>query len=66
MKPELFSISNRIVLDWDEDDATAWSPNRALSGTCSWYLGNLVKEGELRLKGSFVMQRISELDVRLK
>lgn len=66
VKPELFSISNRIVLDWDEDDATAWSPNRALSGTCSWYLGNLVKEGELRLKGSFVMQRISELDVRLK
>ena len=66
VKPELFTVKNRIVFEWDEDDSTAWSPNKSLTGTCSWYLGNLVKEGELRLKGTFVMQRISELDVRVK
>ena len=66
VKPELFSIQNRIVFEWDKDDSTAWNPNKALSGTCSWYLGNLVKEGELRLRGKFVMQRISDQDVKLK
>lgn len=66
VKPELFTVQNRIVFEWDEDESTAWSPNKALMGTCSWYLGNLVKEGDLRLKGTFVMQRISELDVRLR
>ena len=66
VKPELFTVRNRIVFEWNADDSTAWSPNRSLTGTCSWYLGNLVKEGELRLRGTFVMQRISELDVRVK
>ena len=66
VKPELFTVKNRIVFEWDEDDSTAWSPNKALTGMCSWYLGNLVKEGELRIKGTFVMQRVTELDVQVK
>ena len=66
IKPELFSIGNSIQFVWDEGGSTAWSPDETLTGTCTWTLSNVVKDGPLQLTGPFVMRRVSAMRVMEK
>lgn len=59
VKPELFSITNRVEFTWDAGSGTAWDPEETLSGSLVWEFDGLRQEGTLRAKGPFSMKRIS-------
>ena len=63
VKPELFSIANRLTLTWDATTAAAWSPEETLSGTCAWSLEGLRREGPIRMSGTFRMTRLAADDL---
>lgn len=65
VKPELFSITNRIHLVWKDNDAAAWNPAETLSGECTWTLGGLVIDGEVQMQGEFTMKRVIAAEVAL-
>lgn len=59
VKPELFTITNRVTFTWDSASGTAWSPEETLRGRLVWEFDGLRHEGTLRASGPFVMKRIS-------
>ena len=66
LKPELFSITNRVVFTWDGNAGAAWNPEETLSGELVWEFDGLRQEGTLRAKGRFAMKRISPVAVTLR
>ncbi|MGN0832286.1 MAG: hypothetical protein ACI4RD_01390 [Kiritimatiellia bacterium] len=63
VKPELFSIANSLTLTWAASTAAAWSPEETLSGTCTWSLEGLRREGRIRMSGTFTMKRLTSADL---
>lgn len=63
VKPELFSVENAVAFVWNAMSGAAWSPEETLSGTCSWTLTGLRREGGIETTGTFTMKRISALDL---
>lgn len=59
VKPELFSITNRVNFTWNPVRGTAWSPDETVRGTLVWEFDGLRREGTLRASGPFTMKRIS-------
>jgi len=65
VKPELFSVSNALTLDWAAATAAAaWNPEETLSGTCTWKLTGLRREGAITTTGSFTMRRVAAADLK--
>jgi len=64
VKPELFSISNRLEFSWS-GAGSEWTPQETLSGICTWYLYCLRHEhdGVIKTSGSFTMKRVSKADL---
>ena len=60
VKPELFSVDNSIYfhLDFNGGEAS-WNPEEEKSGTCSWQLRNLRREGDIVLRGPMTIRRIA-------
>ncbi|MBR2837948.1 MAG: hypothetical protein IKE55_04135 [Kiritimatiellae bacterium] len=59
VKPETFSVGNRVLLEWDADSAPAvWDPDDELEGKCRWTFTHLRKEGDIAAGGRFVMRRV--------
>lgn len=71
VKPETFSITNRIEFAWDKADP-AWTPDETLTGTLTWRFDGLrhaegtATSGELRAKGPFKMERLTSISVKLR
>lgn len=63
VKPELFSVENALTFAWDGSTGAAWNPEETLSGTCSWTLTGLRREGGIETTGTFTMKRLSALDL---
>jgi len=65
VKPELFSVGNRIEMHWDGTAGTAWNPDETLGGTLAWHLTGLrhavgkSDAGTISMQGRFSMKRIS-------
>ena len=60
VKPELFSVDNTILFDLDFNGGEAsWNPEEEKSGTCSWQLRNLRREGDVTLRGPMTIRRIA-------
>ena len=66
IKPEAFSITNRVVFTWDANAGGAWNPEERLAGDLVWEFDGIRHEGTLRAKGRFVMKRVSPVAVRLR
>lgn len=60
VKPETFSVVNRVTFAWDESSGAAWVPEERLSGVLTWELDGVRHEGTLRMTGRFTMRRISD------
>ena len=63
VKPELFSVENAVAFVWDATTGAAWNPEETLSGTCTWTLTGLRREGGIETTGTFTMKRLSALDL---
>jgi len=61
VKPEMFSVSNRVAFVWNGTTGTAWTPQETLSGTLIWRISGVRHEGAITAKGKFVMKRISSV-----
>ena len=59
VKPEIFSITNRVSVRWSETEAAAWNPAEVLSGKLIWEFDGLRREGTVRASGPLSMRRIS-------
>lgn len=66
VKPETFSIVNRIGFTWDENGGTVWNPEETLTGNLVWEFDGLRHEGTVRARGRFVMRRLSPVTMKLK
>jgi len=71
VKPELFSIKNRIQFNWDETTGKAWDPEETVGGRLTWEFegirhGEGEQDGTLRASGKFVMKRVASSAVRMK
>ncbi|MBQ1568990.1 MAG: hypothetical protein IIZ70_03740 [Kiritimatiellae bacterium] len=68
IKPEMFSITNTIDFVWkDASGASTYSanPEGATWGRCDWDLGGLRADGPVKMRGTFMLRRLSndpELD----
>ena len=60
VKPETFSVVNRVTFTWDGTNGAAWSPEERLSGFLAWELDGVRHEGAIRMTGRFTMRRISD------
>jgi len=62
VKPELFSISNRLEFAWGANAGASWNPTETLTGDCTWWLYGLRHEhgGAIKTSGTFTMKRISK------
>ena len=60
VKPETFSVVNRVTFAWDESSGAAWVPEERLSGVLTWELDGVRHEGTLRMTGRFTMRRITD------
>ncbi len=64
VKPELWSISNRLVFSWHEQgnrDLPAnfqYSANETTSGVATWDVGGLSAKGPIRSVGTFSLKRV--------
>ena len=64
MKPELWSISNRLVFSWHEQgnrDLPAnfqYNASETTSGIATWDVGGLSAKGPIRSVGTFSLKRV--------
>lgn len=61
VKPESFSVTNRIVLSWLDPDGKSvfrQTPDEGTSGVIDWYFGGLRADGEIHARGVFILKRI--------
>ncbi len=68
IKPELFSISNKVRLVWSEAPASGggsigWNPAESVSGTIEFAVSNLRREGPITMEGQFALRRVSKMGV---
>lgn len=63
VKPEIFSVSNRIEFTWNASSGTKWTPEEKLSGVLTWTLEGVRKEAPVVMKGRFTMKRISDAEL---
>lgn len=67
IKPETFSISNRVTLVFDQaadtEGSALWDPEETVSGSIVHEIDNLRKEGTLRAEGAFAIRRICKVSV---
>ena len=62
VKPETFSVGNRIELKLDLNGGeAAWNPENTKRGTCRWTLSNLMRQGDITLVGDMSIKRVSPL-----
>ena len=66
VKPEAFSVKNRIEFTWDRTQAASWNPEERLSGTLKWEFGGIRHEGAIQARGRFAMKRLSPVTMKLK
>ena len=66
VKPESFSVTNRIEFTWDKTQATSWNPEETLSGTLKWEFGGIRHEGAIQARGRFAMKRLSPVTMKMK
>jgi hypothetical protein len=60
VKPELFSVGNIISFRLDLNGGEApWNPEEEKTGTCTWTLENLRREGPIAIKGPMTIRRIA-------
>lgn len=60
VKPELFSVDNTLYFQLDFNGGGAsWNPEEEKTGTCSWQLRNLRREGDITLRGPMTIRRIA-------
>ncbi len=62
VKPELFSVTNSIVLEIPNINGAGWSPNNSLEGACEWTFSGLRHEGPLKIKGVMSVRRIADTE----
>ena len=62
VKPELFSVENRIDITLDlSPGAAQWDPQNTVSGQCAWTFAGLRREGPLVATGLLTLTRVSPL-----
>lgn len=66
VKPEAFSVKNRIEFTWDRTQATSWNPEETLSGTLKWEFEGIRHEGAIQARGRFAMKRLSPVTMKMK
>jgi len=71
VKPETFSVKNRVRFAWDETTGAAWDPEETVKGRLTWEFEGLrhaegEQDGTLRASGEFVMKRVTAEEVSLK
>lgn len=60
IKPETFSVENEISLDLAFNGGeAAWNPEESVSGTCSWSLSGLMRQGAVVVSGPMTLKRVS-------
>ena len=60
VKPETFSVGNRIELSLDLNGGEAtWNPEETKSGTARWTLTGLRHEGPITLSGPMTLRRVA-------
>jgi len=63
VKPETFSVINRITFIWDPSTGSRWTPAETLTGSLVWEFDGIRHEGTIRASGTFTMKRISAADL---
>ena len=66
VKPEIFSVSNRIEFTWAEHGATSWNPEETLTGELTWEFGGLRHERTIQARGRFSMTRLSPVTMKMR
>lgn len=62
VKPELFSVENKIAIFLDlSPGAAQWDPQNTVSGQCYWTFAGLRREGSLVASGPLTLTRVSQL-----
>ena len=62
VKPELFSVENKIAISLDlSPGAAQWDPQNSVSGQCYWTFSGLRREGPLVASGPLTLTRVSQL-----
>ena len=62
VKPELFSVENKIAISLDlSPGAAQWDPQNTVSGQCYWTFSGLRREGSLVASGPLTLTRVSQL-----
>lgn len=60
VKPETFSVGNRIEMSLDLNGGeAAWNPEGTKSGTCRWTFSGLMRQGDIVLSGQMTVKRVS-------
>jgi len=60
VKPEVFSITNTVIFNWNGTSGTAWNPDEKVSGTIQWDFDGIRHEGTIHAKGTFTMKRVTK------
>ena len=66
IKPELFSITNKISLHWQDIDGKStheWIPEETSYGRIDWKIDGLRSSGEIFVRGTFIIKRVSAINV---
>ena len=66
VKPEAFSVKNRIEFTWDTTQAASWNPEERLSGTLKWEFEGIRHEGAIQARGRFAMKRLSPVTMKMR
>ena len=66
VKPEAFSVSNRVEFTWGESSAAAWNPEETLVGDLKWEFHGLRHERMIQAQGRFSMKRLSPVTMKMK
>ena len=62
MKPETFSVGNRIEMSFGLNGGeAAWNPEGTKSGTCRWTFSGLMRQGNIVLSGPMTVKRVSSV-----
>lgn len=62
VKPETFSVGNRIDISLDLNGGeAAWNPENTKTGKVWWTLSNLMRQGPVALVGDMSIKRVSSL-----
>lgn len=66
VKPELFSITNKISLHWQDAEGKTtheWIPEEISYGRIDWRIAGLRSSGEILVRGTFTIKRVTAINV---